>query len=138
MASLADQVSARVRAPRTSRRSVDPVTMEEFGYLLGQERGSSVKTKAGVTIGPRRALGITAWYSGVRYISEVCASLPVHTYRDRNGERSVRADPPWLRQPDLEQPWFGLVEFWLMSLLHKGNAFAFKKRNAVGQVVGLR
>lgn len=139
MVSLVDRVAARVNAPRAEvlHRS-DPVTMEEFGYLLGRGNGTQVRTKAGVTVGPRRALGITAWYSGVRYIAESCASLPVHTYRDRGGVRSERADPPWLRKPDVEQPWFGLVEFWLMSLLHKGNAFAFKIRNPVGQVVGLR
>lgn len=138
MATLADRVAARVNAPRAEAVRSDPVTLEEFGYLLGRGNGSSVRTKAGVTVGPKRALGITAWYSGVRYISEVCASLPVRTYRDRNGERVRRADPPWLRSPDVEQTWFGLVEFWLMSLLHKGNAFSFKLRNQVGQVVGLR
>jgi HK97 family phage portal protein len=112
--------------------------MEEFGYLLGQGRGNAYKTKAGVTIGPSRALGITAWYSGVRFIAEVVASLPVHTYQDRNGERVRRADPPWMSNPDVDQTWFGLVEFWMMSKLHKGNSFTFKLRNNVGQVVGLR
>lgn len=125
------------RRRRLSSRG-DPVTLEEFGYLLGQANGTSVTTKAGVTVSAKRALGITAWYSGVRYIAEVCASLPVHTYQDRNGVRSQRADPPWLRQPDVEQPWFGWVEFAVMAMLHKGNSFSFKLRNAVGQVVGLR
>ena len=115
------------RLPSRDVRRVADVSLEEMGLLLGQDRGV-VKSKAGVTVGARRALGITAWYSGVRYISEVTASLPVHTYRDRNGERSRRSDPPWMRSPDVDQTWFGLVEFWLMSMLHKGNAYAFKLR----------
>lgn len=125
------------RLPSRDVRRVADVSLEEMGLLLGQDRGV-VKSKAGVTVGARRALGITAWYSGVRYISEVTASLPVHTYRDRNGERSRRSDPPWMRSPDVDQTWFGLVEFWLMSMLHKGNAYAFKLRNPLGQVTGLR
>ena len=51
---------------------------------------------------------------------------------------SVMSSPAWVNSPDVEQPWYGLVEFWMMSLLHKGNAFAFKIRNQAGQVVGLR
>jgi HK97 family phage portal protein len=35
-------------------------------------------------------------------------------------------------------PWLALVEHWMMSLLHRGNAYAFKLRNDVGQVTGLR
>jgi len=132
---LVDRVRASASTPT---KRYESVSTEEFANLLGLSTGNVIRTKAGVTIGPKRALGITAWYSGVRYISEVCASLPVHTYQDRNDERTKRADPPWLVQPDVEQTWFGLVEFWLMSLLHRGNAFAYKVRGSVGQVVGLR
>lgn len=43
-----------------------------------------------------------------------------------------------MRKPDAEMPWLALVEHWMMSELHRGNAYAFKLRNDVGQVVGLR
>lgn len=137
MASLVDRVASRRTARREARRA-DPVTLEEFGYLLGQGSGTTVRTKAGVTMSPKRALGITAWYSGCRYLAETIASLPVHAYRDRGGRRERRADPPWLAKPDVEQTWFGLVESWVMCELHRGNAFTFKLRSQVGQVVGLR
>jgi HK97 family phage portal protein len=130
---LADRVASR----RRQIQRADPVTMEEFGYLLGQGRGGGM-TKAGVSVGPTRALGVSAWYRGVRYLTETVASLPVHTFRDVAGVRSRRADPPWLTRPDTELPWFGLVEHWMMSLLHRGNAYAFKVRNPLGQVIGLR
>lgn len=130
---LADRV-----ADRLARNSADPVSVEEFGYLLG-ESGGQVKTKAGTTMSPSRALGIAAWYSGVRHIAEVMAGLPVHRYRRLPGDsRERRAKPVWMLRPDVEQPWYGLVEFWLMSLLHRGNAFAWKVRNQADQVVGLR
>lgn len=115
----------------------DPVTLEEFGYLLGRDSGTSVQTRAGVTVGPRKALGIASWYSGVRYISESIAGLPCPTYRDTPAGRERRSDASWKRQPGPEMPWFALIEFFLMSLLHKGNAYAFKQRNPAGQVVWL-
>jgi HK97 family phage portal protein len=130
---LADRVRAKQAAPKDIVRA-DPVTLEEFGYLLGQERGVSVQTKAGVTIGPKRALGITAWYSGVRWIAEQIAGLPCPTYRDNPDGRQRRSDASWKRQPGPETPWFALIEFFLMSLLHKGNAYGFKQRSMSGQV----
>ncbi len=133
---LVDRIAAR---QSTEVERSDPVTMEEFGYLLGQTTGNATKTKAGVTMGPRQALGITAWYSGVRYIAETMAGLPCPVYRDGPAGRVERALPPWRQKPDVESTWFSLVEFWLMSLIHKGNAYSFKVRNPVsGQVTGLR
>lgn len=134
---LADRVAVRAARAREVVRA-DPVTMEEFGALLGQSNGSTTTTKSGVTVGPKRALGISAWYSGVLHISTVLAGLPFHRYRGRGDDRERVPAPSWQSQPDVEQPWFGLVEFWLMSLLHKGNAFSFKLRNVADQVVGLR
>ena len=124
-------VTSRIRA------AADPVTLEEFGRILASSTGSS-SSKAGPVIGPRRALGISSWYSGVLHIATVMAGLPFHRYRGRGDDRERVATPTWASQPDVEQPWYGLVEFWMMSLLHKGNAFAFKLRNPAGQVTGLR
>lgn len=137
---LLDRIAATQQPRSTSRpaAAADPITMEEFGYLLGASSGTS-KSKSGVTVGPRRALGISAWYSGVLHISTVMAGLPFHRYRSMGGDERERvSSPAWVNSPDVEQPWYGLVEFWMMSLLHKGNAFAFKIRNQAGQVVGLR
>ena len=135
---LVDRIAAKQAASAEIRRA-DPVTMEEFGYLLGQGRGLVGKTRTGVSMGPQRAMGISAWYSGVRYLSETVAGLPVDVIRDRNGMREHRAMPPWMRRPDDELVWFGWVEFQMMSLLHRGGGFSFKKRDPVSaQVTGLR
>lgn len=112
--------------------------MEEFGYLL-DSAGTTSKTRAGVSMGAKTALAIPAWYSGVYYLSTSVAGLPWSTFRRQlNGDRARRSDPPWLRKPDVEMPWASLLEFWMMSLLHRGNGYAFKLRNDVGQVTGLR
>jgi len=132
---LADRVTARTTEVRNN---ADPVSLEEFGALLGQTSGTQMKSRAGTSVSAKRALGISAWYSGVRYISEVVAGLPVHRYRDTPGGRERRADPEWMQRPDVEQPWYGFVEFVLMSLLHRGNSLAFKLRAPSGQVIGLR
>lgn len=134
---LLDRIAVAA-APREVRRNYDPVSAAEFFDLLAGRQGTT-KAKSGVSIGPDRALGITAWFSGVRYLSESVAGLPWHHYlRLPNDERDRRAPQPWLAAPDTEQTWFGLVEHWMMSLLHHGDGFAFKLRNQVGQVYGLR
>lgn len=135
--SLLGAVAANRRARREASRS-DPVTLEEFGYLLGSSRGTSLKTKAGITVGPQRALGLSAWWRGVSYLTTSIAGLPCFTFRDVGGRRTRRADPAWRAKPDIETPWYALIEFWMMSELHRGNAYAYKLRDSVGRVVGLR
>lgn len=132
---LSDRVSTRV-AQRDISRAYDPVTMEEFGVLLAGGQGTI--NKSGVSVTERRAMSIPAWKRGTQYLAEQVSGLPTHTYRDRLGGRERRADPVWLRRPDVETPWLTLVEHWVMSMTHRGNAYAFKIRNEVGQVVGLR
>lgn len=129
---LADRVA--------SRRTHDVERSESSTWLSKIARSSGPATSpAGVNVTPERALGVTAWYSGVRYLTEGVAGLPVHTYRDRlAGQRSRRADPPWMSRPDVGVTWFALVEHWMMSLLHRGNAYAAKLRDPVGRVTGLR
>lgn len=131
---LADRVSARVAERQISRS--DPVSMEEFGVLLTGQQGTV--NKSGVSVTARRALSVPAWKRGTQYLAEQVSGLPTHTYRDRPEGRERRADPPWLRRPDVETPWLTLVEHWVMSMTHRGNGFAFKVRNDLGQVIGLR
>jgi phage portal protein BeeE len=127
----------RIDAHRTIDRA-ETVSQDEFAFLVSQASGGAVRTNAGVTMGPRRALGLSSWYSGVRWICEQIAGLPCPTYRDTPDGRQRRADPSWKSQPDDETPWFSWVEFAMMSLLHKGNSYSFKLRAPSGQVTGLR
>lgn len=125
------------RFSRTIQRSPDPVTIEEFDRILGASSGMSVQSRAGVTVTRERALGVSAWYRGARYLSETVASLPLHTYRRSGTSRDRRANPTWMEAPGTDLTRFGLWEFLMMSLIHRGNGFLWKQRNAAGQVVGL-
>lgn len=128
---LADRVAARLVG--------DVERAESPAWKQAIARRSSVMSHAGVNVTVERALGVTAWYSGVRYLTDAVAGLPVHTYRDApGGQRSRRADPPWLAAPDDGVPWFSVAEHLMMSLLHRGNGYAFKRRDPVGRVMGLR
>lgn len=134
---LADRVGTAVASRRVRRASA--VTSEEFAELLAGSGGSTGRTRAGVTMGVNRALGITAWYSGVRYLAaDHIPYLPCQQFVGEQSNRRPVADPLWLKRPDLNMPWSALVEHWMMSLLHRGNAYAFKVRDAAGVVVGLR
>lgn len=118
------------------------VSQQQFVELVARGSGSSASSKAGVTVSTTRAMGLTAWYSGCRFLAEGVAFLPIHTFR-RQGfgdaqTKQRRADPPWLVRPDDEMPFSALVEHWMMSLLHRGNAYAFKLRDSLGRVSGLR
>lgn len=136
---LADRVATATRRPAPDLvNAADPVTLEEFGALLGRGTGTQVSSRSGATVTVNRAMGLSAWYSGVRHISEVIAGLPFERFRrSSDGTRDRRSAALWTN-PDVEQTWYGLVEFWMMSLLNRGNAYAFKLRNTANQVVGLR
>ena len=130
---LADRVTARLGRDDAERSEYSQSWRERL------TRPGSTRSTAGVDVTPERALGVSAWYSGVRYLTESVAGLPVHTYRDiSDGTRSRRVDPTWMTAPDTGVTWFALVEHWMMSLLHRGNAYAAKRRDPVGRVVGLR
>lgn len=132
---LADRVSSRV-ASRDVVRRADPVTMEEFGYLLGGQ--GSNRSSTGISVTPTRALGITAWWRACRYLTDQVMFLPTYTFAGLQHDRTRRANPVWLEEPDVDTPWPAVLEHWVMSLMHRGNAYAAKLRNPVGQVVGLR
>jgi HK97 family phage portal protein len=114
------------------------MSLEEFGALIGTNAGFG-KSKAGIDITPRRAMGITAWYSGVRYLKEGVGFLPIHSYlRDTTG-RSRVANPVWLDQPDSDMTRGTLFELWIQSLLNRGVALGFKLRDPLGErVTGMR
>lgn len=133
---MLDKVATE-RARRSGMDRADPVTLEEFGALLSRSRGF-VKSRTGITVTDDRALGLTAWWSGVRYLTETVASLPLHIYRTTGRSRVRRADPPWLERPDVELSRFQLLEFYMFCMLHRGNFFAFKNRDGLERVVGLR
>lgn len=143
MAAMIDRALGNVaRRPREVRRDQDMLT-EAFAELImsgGASASSTGRSRSGVAVTDRSLMGSTAWNRGVRYLTASVSGLPWHHYmRLPDDARERRAAPPWLTQPDREQTWRGCVEYVMVSLLHKGNAFLFKLRNPnTDQVTGLR
>jgi len=110
--------------------------MEEFGYLLGGQGGNT--SKSGVAVGAERAMGLTAWWSGNRYITEAVMFLPWHRFTGPHDARVRLADASWVTRPDADTTWPAVLEHWVVSMLNRGNAYAFKLRDFDGAVSGLR
>ena len=81
---LADRVASRA-AERQISRSVDPVTMEEFGYLLSGQQGTV--NKSGVSVTARRAMSIPAWKRGTQR-----AGIPNTQFRDLRAKALTDVD----------------------------------------------
>ena len=135
----------RLLAARRHAKRFDPVSLEEFGALVAGRQGGGM-SKAGVAVGQDRAMGITAWYSGVRYLAEHSAFIPIDSFQRLGGDgRQSVADPLWMagvddtwRGPDTGWTREQLVEAWMLSLLHRGFAAGFKLRDFNSRVVGMR
>ena len=119
-------------------RRFDPVSLEEFGALINRSRGRT-KSVAGPEITDARALGLSSWYSGVRYLTESVSFLPVKTVRRLpDGGRQRRQNPTWLDRPEHDWTRQQLLESWMLSILHRGVLCGFKMRNTAGIVQGMR
>lgn len=123
-------------------RRADPISLEEFGYLLSKKDRTT--SHSGVEVSERGAMGITAWYSGVIYLSTGIAFLPVKAYRRSGDERQRRTLPVWLQTPDKTADGRVLLtrgmllEQWMVALLNRGNAFGWKLRDNIDRVTGMR
>ena len=133
-------MSALGRLRRSTRRAGATVSAEELGRLFAGKQGPS---SSGLSVTERRALGLAAWWSGVRYLSESVAFLPTSTYVGIGSNRRKRSNPSWIRLP-MSTPsgrpvltWSMLRELWMLSLLHRGNAYGWKVRDAITRVVGM-
>lgn len=130
-------MSALGRLLEYGQRRGESVSQEEFAAALA---GGSAKG----SITDARALGLAAWYSGVRYLAESLAYLPVRAFRGSGDNRSPRDLPLWLRTPEKDptgRPLMTrgrLLESWMVSLLHRGNGYGWKLRDNVGRVDRMR
>jgi len=96
---------------------------------------------SGVTINEDRANTVSAWYAGVRVISEDIAVAPLHVYR-RTGRVTEKAtdDPVYALLHDAPNP--EMTSFTFRSTLQAhalawGNGFAEKELSVSGRTVAL-
>ena len=121
-----------LRNRRDTATRAEEIPLEEFGQLLtGKQSGD---------MSERRALGLAAWYSGVRYLAESLAYLTIRAFRNDD----PRALPLWMKTPEVDRSGRPLMtrgrlwELWMLSLIHDGNGYGFKLRDPIGRVTGMR
>ncbi len=87
------------------------------------------------------AMQTTAVYACVRILSEAVASLPIHVYRYKDGEKEMVCDHPLYTllhdEPNPEMTSFVFRETLMSHLLIWGNAYAQIIRNGKGEVLSL-
>lgn len=97
---------------------------------------------SGEPIDDQQALQLSAFWSGVRLISETIATLPIGVFeRDANGDkRPVGSHPLYGILHDSPNADQTAVEFWegrMLGLCTRGNGFAEKKEAAGGRLIAL-
>lgn len=123
---------ARIENPRV------PLSASNILEALGME----MPTPAGVNITHDKALGITAFWAGVRAISQTIAGLPLQVY-EKTGEKTRRQAPEHpvynllFKRPNPYMSAFTFKEMRAAHLLCWGNSYAEIQRNERGQIVAL-
>lgn len=96
---------------------------------------------SGIVVNPQTAMQSAAVYSCIKVLSESVGMLPLNLYAKKGTTRTLQVNHP-LQEilHDAPNDWQTSVEFWEMmvvSLLLRGNAFAFVNRAPNGRVVEL-
>lgn len=135
-------------------RWYNPLSWRMFGYTdpktgdyveVDMEVGGGRRTRAGVTITPKRGMSIPIVWACVKILSESASGLPLKLYDDDAGTRVlVKGDGVvnkrllrLLRKPN---PWMTLLNFLkaiVVNMALRGNAYAIIERNAEGDWIGL-
>ncbi len=123
---------ARLESPRV------PISSASAADILGLGQSSA----AGVSVTHERALGITAFWAGVRMISQTVAGLPCKVY-ERVGEKKRRPSPEHpaykllFKRPNKFMSSFTFKEIRMAHLLTWGNSYAEIERDKAGRPIAL-
>lgn len=101
--------------------------------LTGGERS----TLSGVTVGPKTALTLSAYYAALRNVSDDIAKLPLILYRQlARGKERVPEHSVYRIIHDTPNGVVDSVVFWSTMIAHAlgwGNGYAFIRRNNLGR-----
>ena len=96
---------------------------------------------SGIVVNPQTAMQSAAVYSCVKVLSESVGMLPLNLYAKKGTTRTLQVNNPLQTiLHDAPNDWQTSVEFWEMmvvSLLLRGNAYAYVVRAPSGRVVEL-
>lgn len=121
----------KARKPSKATSSGRNMTLAQWhNYLISN--GESNESASGEKISEQRALGIAAFWCGVRVISQTIASLPRFVYAKTSAGREVARDHPAYRilhdEPNADCTAYTLFEVLASNLLVYGNGYAIIQR----------
>lgn len=106
-----------------------------------QELFGAVPGPTGVTVTPDKALGITAFWNGVRIISQTIAGLPFEVHeRQERGRRLAREHPVYRLLHVRPNPYmtpYTFKEIRAAHVLTWGNSYAEIERDGAGRPIAL-
>lgn len=125
------------REPDESERSIPMDMIQTYvddGFLTNLVR-------SGVNVNEHTAMRLGAVFACVRNISQDFASTPLHLYK-RSGDKVKKAENHPLYRllneaPNKETTAFNFKQSAMANLLLWGDAYIYKERNALGEVIAL-
>ncbi len=129
---------------RLSRAAVERLKADRVGYPApgwSPPPGHVGTSASGVSITEERANSVSAWFAGVRKISQDVAKAPLHVYRinGRNADKAI--DLPLYRMlhdaPNPEMTSMVFRETLQAHALAWGNGYAEKELNGSGRTVAM-
>ncbi len=115
-------------------------TLKEPGSWMQDWFGAG-ETTSGVRVNQSTALGLTAYYAGIRILAESVAQLPLNVF-ERKGSGRVRVDSHPLSyllhsQPNSDMTSFGWREAKTGHLISWGNCYSRIDRDRSGGIRGI-
>lgn len=112
-------------------KRVNPVFAEKTGFLGAPFGGQVGRTP----VTEKTAMGLSAYWAGVRRISESVAMLPIEVFRKANGKREIVAHPvEYLlnAEANYDTISFDFTQILITSAINHGNGLAIIERDSFG------
>jgi HK97 family phage portal protein len=115
---------------------------DTYGWFVEHLLGGGGPTASGESVGPEKALTLSAYFAGVRAISEDIAKIPLILYRRKDERTKERATghPLYRILHDSPNPEMSAMDFrscMTANAINWGNAYAAIVRNGMAQVLAL-
>ncbi|MCA8835079.1 MAG: phage portal protein [Proteobacteria bacterium] len=117
-------------------KRINPVFAEKKGFLNANFGGMVGRTPVTETT----AMGLSAYWAGVRRITESVAMLPLEVFRKSNGKREMVTHPvEYLlnAEANYESISFDFTQILITSAINHGNGLAIIERDNFGTPTAL-
>jgi HK97 family phage portal protein len=117
-------------------KRINPVLSAKKGFLNANFGGMIGRTP----VTEESAMGLSAYWAGVRRITESVAMLPVEVFRKQNGRREIVAHPTEYllnAEANYESISFDFTQILITSAINHGNGLAIIERDQFGTPTSL-